>query len=206
MYLGFVTLSSIPAARRREEKVQGKETAGCVPVGCNFGVIPMSNQSGVFVGRFEEEEYALGSTDGGLAAKRQSNADPSGRGFMANWKGLAMPKTQIDTFKPPSADDPVLPEVVRRLVEVYHPQRIYLFGSAARGDAGPDSDFDLMVIVADEAPEYLRRGHAGYRALRGTGVAADLQVWPQGAFNRQLHLKASFPSTVVREGKLLYGA
>ena len=36
-----------------------------------------------------------------------------------------MSKTRIETFKPPSADDPVLPEVVRRLVEVYHPLRIY---------------------------------------------------------------------------------
>ena len=117
-----------------------------------------------------------------------------------------MSKTQIETFKPPSADDPVLSEVVRRLSEVYHPLRIYLFGSAARGDAGPDSDYDLMVILPDEAPQHLRRGNAAYRALRGTGVAADVQVWPQGDFNRQLHLKASFPSTIVREGKLLYGA
>jgi predicted nucleotidyltransferase len=117
-----------------------------------------------------------------------------------------MPKTQIETFKPPSADDPVLSEVVRRLSEVYHPLRIYLFGSAARGDAGPDSDYDLMIIVPDEAPQDFRRATPGYRALRGTGVAADVQVWRQGDFNRQLHLKASFPSTVVREGKLLYGA
>ena len=117
-----------------------------------------------------------------------------------------MSKTNIETFIPPSADDPVLPEVVRRLVEVYHPLRIYLFGSAARGDAGPNSDYDLMVILPEGAPQHLRRGSPGYRALRGTGVAADVQVWPQGDFNRQLHLKASFPSTVVREGKLLYGA
>jgi len=117
-----------------------------------------------------------------------------------------MSKTEVGTFKPPSADDPVLGEVVRRLSEVYHPLRIYLFGSAARGDAGPDSDYDLMVILPDEAPQHLRRGTAGYRALRGTGVAADVQVWPQGDFTRQLHLKASFPSTIVREGKLLYEA
>jgi len=57
-----------------------------------------------------------------------------------------------------SADDPVLSEIVRRLSEVYHPLRIYLFGSAARGDAGPDSDYDLMVILPDEAPQHLRRG------------------------------------------------
>jgi hypothetical protein len=119
---------------------------------------------------------------------------------------VGMSKTQIGTFKPPSAEDPVLPELVRRLVEAYHPLRIYLFGSAARGDAGPDSDYDLMVILSDETPQHLRRGNPGYRALRGTGVAADVQVWPQSDFNRQLHLKASFPSTVVREGKLLYEA
>jgi hypothetical protein len=118
---------------------------------------------------------------------------------------VGMSKTQIESFRPPSADDPVLPEVVRRLVEVYHPLRIYLFGSAARGDAGPDSDYDIMVILPDVAPQHLGRGSPGYRALRGTGVAADVQVWPQGDFNSQLHLKASFPSTIVREGKLLYG-
>jgi hypothetical protein len=117
-----------------------------------------------------------------------------------------MQNAQTEITKPPSADDPVLRDIVRRLVGVYHPERIYLFGSTARGDAGPDSDYDLMIIVPDEAPQRLRRGNPGYRALRGTGVAADVQVWPQGDFNRQLHLKASFPSTVVREGKLLYGA
>ena len=116
-----------------------------------------------------------------------------------------MQNAQTETMKPPSADDPVLMEIVRRLVGVYHPERIYLFGSTARGDAGPDSDYDLMVILPDEAPQHLRRGNPGYRALRGTGVAADVQVWPQSDFNGQLHLKASFPSTIVREGKLLYG-
>jgi predicted nucleotidyltransferase len=62
---------------------------------------------------------------------------------------VGMSETQIENFKPPSADDPVLSEIVRRLSEVYHPLRIYLFGSAARGDAGPDSDYDLMVILPD---------------------------------------------------------
>jgi uncharacterized protein len=118
----------------------------------------------------------------------------------------AMIETRIQTLKRPSADNPMLAEVVRRLVEVYHPERIYLFGSTARGDAGPDSDYDLMVILPDEAPPDLQRGDPGYRAIRGTGVAADLHVWPKSYFDRQLHLKASFPSTIVREGKLLYGA
>lgn len=129
------------------------------------------------------------------------------RRVVADYRWIqAMRNGQTEMIKAPSADDVVLKEVVRRLVGVYQPERIYLFGSTARGDAGPDSDYDLMVILPDEAPQHLRRGNPGYRALRGTGVAADVQVWPQGDFDRQLHLKASFPSTVVREGKLLYGA
>ena len=90
-----------------------------------------------------------------------------------------MQDVQTETIKPRSSDDPVLREIVRRLLGAYHPVRIYLFGSAARGDAGPDSDYDLMVILPDEAPQHLRRGNPGYRALRGTGVAADVQVWPR---------------------------
>ena len=107
--------------------------------------------------------------------------------------------------KPPSATDAPLAGIVHRLVRAYQPLRIYLFGSAARGDATVDSDYDLLVIVADEAPPHLRSEDAGYRALRGTGTAVDLLVWTRESFERQLHLKASFPSTVLREGKLLYG-
>jgi len=44
-------------------------------------------------------------------------------------------------------------EITRRLVEFYSPLRIYLFGSEARGDAGPDSDLDFLVVVPDDAPE-----------------------------------------------------
>ena len=106
----------------------------------------------------------------------------------------------------PAAGDPVLEEVVRRLVGVYHPDRIYLFGSKARGDAGPDSDYDLMVVVPDETPAELRRGTEGYRALRGLGIPKDIVVFTANHFDKQLHLKASFPSTIVREGKLLYAA
>ncbi|MGQ9636031.1 MAG: nucleotidyltransferase domain-containing protein [Bryobacteraceae bacterium] len=117
-----------------------------------------------------------------------------------------MQRAGIETFKPPSADDPVLAEVVKRLVEAYHPLQIYLFGSAARGDAGPDSDYDITVIVPDEAPADLRSEHLAYRALRGTGIAVEVLVWARGDFEKQLHLKASLPAAVVEEGRLLYGA
>ena len=53
--------------------------------------------------------------------------------------------------------DYAIAEITRRLVEYFHPDRIYLFGSAARGDAGPDSDLDFCVVLPDDAPEGLYR-------------------------------------------------
>jgi predicted nucleotidyltransferase len=96
--------------------------------------------------------------------------------------------------------------IVERLVGAYQPERVYLFGSKARGDAGPDSDFDLLVVVPDEAPADRKRSRLAYEALRGTGTAADVLVWTRGAFDSRLHLAASLPATVVREGRLLHAA
>jgi predicted nucleotidyltransferase len=105
-----------------------------------------------------------------------------------------------------AAEDPALAEIVRRLVAAYQPERIYLFGSRARADGGPDSDYDLMVVVPDEAPPERRRSRLAYQALRRTGVAADVLVWTRDAFDSRLHLRASLPSAIVAEGRLLYAA
>ena len=102
--------------------------------------------------------------------------------------------------------DHKLAEIVRRLVEAYEPERIYLFGSQARGEAGPGSDYDIMVVIPDSAPAPQLRSRLAYEVLRGTGTAVDVLVWPREAFETRLHLQASLPSTIQREGKLLYAA
>jgi predicted nucleotidyltransferase len=109
------------------------------------------------------------------------------------------------TLKVPRSSDPILAEIVRRLVEAYSPERIYLFGSVARGEAGPDSDYDIMLIVPDDAPPERLRSRLAYQALRGTGTAADVVVWPRSSFERRARVAASLPATVSREGVLLYG-
>jgi len=101
---------------------------------------------------------------------------------------------------------PALDEIVRRLIATYEPERIYLFGSKARGDDTLESDYDLMVIVPDDAPPEKKRSAIGYRALRGTGTAVDILVWPRGVFAERSHLRSSLPHTVLTEGKLLYAA
>ena len=102
--------------------------------------------------------------------------------------------------------DPKLAEIVRRLVEAYKPDRIYLCGSRARGDVTPDSDYDLLVVVPETAPPERRRSRLAYEALWGTGTAADVLVWTRPGFERRLPLQASLPATVVREGTLLHAA
>ena len=99
-----------------------------------------------------------------------------------------------------------IPEITRRLVDYFHPERIYLFGSVARGDDGPDSDLDFGVVLPDDAPETLYRPGV-HRALRGIRTAADVVRWPASDFDaRAAHVAASLPATIVREGKLLYDA
>ena len=101
---------------------------------------------------------------------------------------------------------PKLAEAVRRLVEAYEPERIYLFGSWARGDAGPDSDYDLLVVVPDSADPQLRRSRLAYEVLWGAAIAADVLVWTRERFDSRIDLKASLPATVLREGQLLYAS
>jgi len=95
-------------------------------------------------------------------------------------------------------------EITRRLVEYYQPERVYLFGSAARGDAGPDSDLDFCVVLPDDAPPRLYKPGI-HGALWGVAAAADVVRWPAKDFDqRAAHVAASLPATILREGKLLY--
>jgi len=102
--------------------------------------------------------------------------------------------------------DQLLVEIVKRLVGAYHPQRIYLFGSTARGEAGPDSDYDILLVMPDDSPAELLRPTRAYDALWGLQTSVDVHVWPSSKFESRLHLKASLPSTIMREGRELYAA
>jgi len=103
------------------------------------------------------------------------------------------------------AKQEVIEEMTRRLVEFYEPVRIYLFGSEARNEAGPDSDLDFLVVVPDDTPEVTMRSGEVYTRLSGFGIPKDVIPWRQSDFEtRATYVQASLPATVVREGKLLY--
>ena len=102
--------------------------------------------------------------------------------------------------------EPLLDKVVGRLVHVLEPERIYLFGSRARGDSQDDSDYDLLVVVPSSDVPPHRRAQVAHRALGGIRVAADILVWTRQEFDRFRPVPGSLAATVLREGRLVYDA
>ena len=102
--------------------------------------------------------------------------------------------------------EPPFDEVVGRLVDALAPEQIYLFGSRARGDNQPHSDYDFMVIVPQSDLPAHRRAQFAHRALGGIQVAADVLVWTRQEFDRFLPVPGSLAATVLREGRLLHDA
>jgi predicted nucleotidyltransferase len=72
--------------------------------------------------------------------------------------------------------EPLLQTIVQRLLAADHPQKIILFGSQARGQAGRDSDYDLLVIEDSSQARY-RRAVSYRRALKDLGISKDIVIW-----------------------------
>lgn len=103
-------------------------------------------------------------------------------------------------------EDPTLTEIVKILSEAFHPERIYLFGSKARGDSNSDSDYDIMMVIARADEPRYRIAQKALDLLWDLGTAVDVLVWTLESFESRIKVNASLPATVIREGKLLYAA
>ncbi len=106
---------------------------------------------------------------------------------------------------PPVIDKGILDRLIGMIVESVQPRRIILFGSAARGQMGPHSDLDLLVIMRDGIHRR-KTAQRLYLALTGLGIAKDIVVVTETDV-RQL---ADEPSLVIqpalKEGRELYRA
>jgi uncharacterized protein len=114
--------------------------------------------------------------------------------------------TEALTRAKPQIDDPEeLDRVVRRLVEAFDPLAIYLFGSRARGDASEDSDYDLMLVLADDNSRTLSR-----QAVWDTAHSGRIDVNPfrtrAGAFAWRRHEVGTLEYEVQVDGIRLYPA
>lgn len=95
-------------------------------------------------------------------------------------------------------------ELLDPVVAYFAPQRVILFGSAARGEAGPDSDIDLLVVVDDATPDEKATLAAGYEARRTYRRAADVIPIRRSIFERKRRIVGSLAATADAEGIVVY--
>jgi len=101
--------------------------------------------------------------------------------------------------------DETLQDIIRRIVEVAHPERIILFGSAARGEMGPNSDLDLLVIKRGQFDERRLTG-AIYLNLHGAGEAVDVILVTPEQVERYRNTHCLVVAPALREGREVYRA
>lgn len=82
-------------------------------------------------------------------------------------------------------------------------EEVWLFGSQARGNATPDSDIDVVAVVADSKESRYRRAVAAHGLLSDVKFPKDVIVLTRQEWEKELKVPSSLSSTVVREGILL---
>ena len=96
-----------------------------------------------------------------------------------------------------------LREIIRRIVKVAAPEKIILFGSAVRGEMGPNSDVDLLVV---KGGKYNRSRLAGdiYMNLHGVGQAVDVILVTPAEVERYRNTHCLVIKPALRDGKEVY--
>jgi len=112
------------------------------------------------------------------------------------------PRTDSSSGSLPVA---TLNAIVERIVEGFHPDRIILFGSRARGTAHPGSDVDLLVVMPFVGSR-LRLAVEIRKALRGLGVAKDIVVMTPEEFAARRDVPGTLAYPAAREGQVLHAA
>lgn len=91
-----------------------------------------------------------------------------------------------------------------RIVSRWHPQQIWLFGSRARGDSTPESDWDLFVVVDDSTGDEDLDPGVGRRLRRECGVRADVIPWRESEFREFRRTPNTLAYSVAQDGVLLH--
>ncbi|MCS7221808.1 MAG: nucleotidyltransferase domain-containing protein [Anaerolineae bacterium] len=102
-------------------------------------------------------------------------------------------------------DEEILKGIIRRIVEVAQPEKIILFGSAARGGLGPNSDVDLLVVKGGDFNYYTLLGDI-YLSFHGLGHAADVVLVTPAQVEQYRDTHCLVIAPALGEGKEVYRA
>lgn len=97
----------------------------------------------------------------------------------------------------------VAEEIAQRIANDFDPEQIILFGSQARGDAGPDSDFDLLIIMPFSGSRLEVEARI-YHAIARYPVAADVIVVTPEYAARKRDVLGTIVYPAMHEGHVLY--
>ena len=95
---------------------------------------------------------------------------------------------------------------VDRLVDKFGPDRIYVFGSQARGTPRSNSDIDVLVVVPTAGEPTYRLASRAYAELAPLQLPLEIMFMTRAEFEARSPAAASLPATVLREGRLVYAA
>jgi len=98
----------------------------------------------------------------------------------------------------------VPPDLLNRVVNYFHPRRVVLFGSHARGEARSDSDIDLLVILDDDAPAEKLTLRAGWEARRGYDHPADVVPVREAVYRRRAKIAGTLAYEAEIDGIAVY--
>jgi predicted nucleotidyltransferase len=107
------------------------------------------------------------------------------------------------TTSSPAIVRPIAP-LIERICEEFHPRQIWLFGSRARGDNRNDSDWDLLTVVDDDAPDAWFDPEVLWRRLGLDGFRADVVMLSAKEFSEDADTPNTLAWPVAREGRLVY--
>jgi len=100
----------------------------------------------------------------------------------------------------------LLNEITKRLAESIHPERIYLFGSHAAGNAEKYSDVDLLAVVPDTKKSLREIAVEGRKSLWEIEIPFDLIVCTKFQFDRFRDVKNSIMNEAFCFGRIIYGS
>ena len=98
------------------------------------------------------------------------------------------------------SNDPKLDAIVKKLVDHFHPTKVFLFGSRARGTADADSDYDLFLVVKDSEKRPIQRMQEANRLFWLDKAAIDIFIYTEAEYDEWKDEFSSIAHTVATEG------